>query len=114
MMVESGFGRALVVTRKTVAGEREQHHRLAVGRRADAFSDLVPIKAGKADIDDGHFWILGLEQFEPADAVFSLDDVVAGVLEDQAEHLARVAIVLDQEHAFGRRCLGRRREIGGC
>jgi len=57
---------------------------------------------------------LGLQQLEPTVAVFRLVHAVTCELAHQAEELACVAIILDEQHPFWRRTIERRGDITGC
>ncbi len=84
-----------------------------MGLVPDAPRDLVSVEARKTDVDDGHFGTHGLQELESAVAAFRLEHAVASVLEHEAEHLACIATVLDQEDPSGHGRFERGRDAGG-
>src|SRR5688572_2907335 len=106
-MIESRLHGALVIAARAVAGESEQQHLTSARARANAFGHLIPVETWKADVDDCHLRIRGLQYLEAPVAVFRLVHTVTRQLKHHGKELARVSVVLDEKDAPGSHPFGR-------
>src|SRR5262249_11098607 len=93
---KSRFLRALPVLRLAVPGERD-HHARSYRQRLHATRDLVAVEPGQADVDQRHLGRLRASQVEALGAVGTGVDLVAVQLEQRAQGLTGVGVVLDEE-----------------
>ena len=78
-----------------------QHDDRHVAFRADLPADLPAIHDRHHDIEQQHIRLVRLPFFYALDAVFSLEDGISLAFEIQAQQLADVGFVLDNEYLFG-------------
>src|SRR5262245_65677115 len=102
MLVEAGVDGALLVFLLAVAAERDQSRAIAQ-LRADLPRDLVAVDARQPDVDQDDVGLELHREFDAADAVTRLMDLMPGAFEQYAHHLAVVSVVLDDQNAVAGR-----------
>src|SRR5436309_3273258 len=117
MRVEAGGLRALAVERLTVAADRDQPDLGAARHRPQSPGDLEAIDSRQAEVDQGDRECAGLRVVEAILAAARGYHLVTVELEQQAQALARVVVVLHDEDPRrterGRRGQIRRRDGRG-
>src|SRR5262245_4854272 len=103
--VEARLERAPPVVFLPVPADRDEDRRGAAVR-ADATGDLVAIDPRQPDVDENDIGPDRLGAGDAARAVVRLVDPVALVLEERAQCLSRVHVVLDHEHGRRRAAIG--------
>ncbi len=98
VVVRAGFESGDDVVAVHLGGDDDDRD---VARLADAATDLEPVHAGQAEVDEDEIRFVDGERGETALAVCGFDDHEALVLEHEAEHLADWAFVFDDEEALG-------------
>src|SRR5690242_957531 len=78
-------------------GTRNRDDSQALAHPAQLADDLAAIDAGHAHIRDDEVRLLAAEALQPVLPVHRLDDPVAAILEDLAEHTAVEPVIVDQE-----------------
>ena len=97
--MEPGLLDSLAVLCASVPGQRHQFWRHAIVRGGQGSDDFVAIQSGQADVDErdvGSDRERGIDATRP---VPCLVDFVTVDLEQGAQHLADVVVVLDDEDA---------------
>src|SRR5207245_2279345 len=115
--VEAGGFRALAIERLAVAADRHQPDLGAVRHRPQPPGDLEAIDSRQAEVDQGDREFAGLRVVEPVLAAARGHHFVTVELQQQAQALARVVVVLHDEDPRrterGRRGQIRRRDGRG-
>src|SRR4029453_18379521 len=96
MGVEAGLERAGLVVDLSVPRDRDQD-RIGAAPGADAAGHLLAVQAREANVDEDNGGLQRLVAVQAARAVGSLDHPVPLVLEQRAQALSRVVVVLDQQ-----------------
>src|SRR5262245_30244565 len=78
---------------RTRDGEDSQ----ALAHPAQLTDDLAAIDAGHAHIRDDEVRLLAAETLQPVLPIHRLDDLVAAILEDLAQHAAVEPVIVDQK-----------------
>src|SRR5262245_62495110 len=112
MDVEPGLGHSTLRIAVSVPREGDQHHILAE-TLANSPGHLVTVEPGKPDVDENHIGGLCAGGGYPLRAIDRGHDMVALQLQREPQHLARVAIVLDDEHPARSREPPRLRDLDG-
>ena len=110
--VEAGLERALPVVGLTVPADRDEDHLRISG--ADPARDLVAVHHGQPDVDEDDVGTTRLGLRETARTVGCRVNAMALVLQEGAERLPGVRIVLDDEHRTRRAAIRRRDGPAGC
>src|SRR5580765_1923093 len=97
MGVEAGLERAALVVDLSVSRDRDQD-RIGAAPGADAARHLISVQAGQADVDQDDIGPHHLVTVQPTGAVGGLGHPVTLVLEQRAQALSRVVVVLDQQY----------------
>ena len=97
MRVEAGGLRALAIERLAVAADRDQPELGAARHRPQSSRDLEAVDPGQPDVDQGDREVAGLRVGQTILAADRGQHLVAVQLEQQAQALARVVVVLDDE-----------------
>lgn len=106
--VEARARRAAAVVLRAVAGERdEEHPGAALG--ANLPRDLISIELRQPDVHERDLRAMTQRSLDALPAVGRLEDLVPVVLEQHAQHLARVVVVFDDQDAAPARRLAPRR-----
>src|SRR5438552_15891672 len=98
-MIEAGVAREGAIFRLAVTSDRHNHRAGTAGQLAQLSSDCVAIQAGESDVQQ-HY--IRQELFRLAQRLHSVRSrahVMATLLDEQGERLARVVVVLDDENA---------------
>ena len=94
MRVEARCSRSGEILVAAVTRQRDGPNRRIDG--PNPLRDLATIDAGQADIDEGELRALRDRTLDATLAVRGLEEIMARVLENHPQRLARVCIVFDQ------------------
>jgi hypothetical protein len=99
MGVEAGRLRSFPIEGLTVAADGDEPHRGAAGRRTQPTGDFEAVDPGQPEVDQDNREILILGLVDAILAAGRGRDVMSVQLEQQAQALARVVVVFDEEDA---------------
>src|SRR5262249_25135688 len=94
--VEAALERTAAVLRQTVTRQRGEQYGAAEAL-AEVARDAVAVEAGQADVDEGGVGTKRARELDALEAVGGRRHLVARVLEQLAQALAHVRVVLDEK-----------------